>query len=63
MRTLLSQIERFLDRHDMEAAAFGKSAINDTHLVRDMRKGRSPLRRTVRKIKHFMRDYKPPKRR
>ncbi len=57
MRTLLSQIERFMERHDYEDAGFGLAVVNDSHLVRDLRAGRKPFRKTVRKIKDFMRKH------
>jgi len=52
---MLVKVERFLDRHDMEATTFGVLATNDSKLVFDMRKGDRVLRRkTLAKIRAFM---------
>jgi hypothetical protein len=51
---LLAKIDAFLDRHFMEATAFGQ-ALGDGHLVFDLRKGKRKLRRrTIAKIEAYM---------
>lgn len=52
--TLIERIDAFLDRHAMEATRFGTLALNDSHLVFDIRNGRKLRRMTVRKIEQFM---------
>ncbi|CAB4167891.1 hypothetical protein UFOVP868_63 [uncultured Caudovirales phage] len=52
--TLIDRINAFLDRHAMEATRFGTLALNDSHLVFDIRNGRKLRRATVRRIEEFM---------
>jgi hypothetical protein len=66
MNTLLQDIEAFLETHSatLSTTAFGELAMNDRHLVRQMRGdgGRSPRRiwpETEAKIRRFMATYKP----
>jgi hypothetical protein len=66
MNTLLQDIEAFLETHSatLSATAFGELAMNDRHLVRQMRGdgGRPPRRiwpETEAKIRRFMATYKP----
>lgn len=61
MDDLLTQIEAFLERHDMEISTFGVQAINDGGLIPDLKDGRSLRKRTRRKILDFMANYKVPK--
>jgi 2,4-dienoyl-CoA reductase-like NADH-dependent reductase (Old Yellow Enzyme family) len=56
MSTLRS-IERFLRRTGMAPTAFGRAAARDPRLVFDLRKGREPTERTVRRLEHFMNIY------
>jgi hypothetical protein len=61
MGTLLQDIEAFLSTHQstLSATAFGDLAMNDRHLVRQMRAGRRIWPETEAKIRRFMATYKP----
>ena len=58
---LLAEIEQFMERHGISDATFGEKAVNDGHLIAEMRSARtaarSPrkLRRsTVNRLRRFM---------
>lgn len=51
---LVEKIEAFLYRHDMAPTRFGREATGNPNLLNDLRSGRSPSLRTVRKIAGFM---------
>lgn len=51
---LIEKIEAFLDRHDMAPTRFGREATGNPHVIRDIREGRSPSLRTVRRLTNFM---------
>lgn len=61
MGTLLQDIEAFLETHSatLSATAFGEGAMNDRHLVRQMRNGRRIWPETEAKIRRFMATYRP----
>jgi hypothetical protein len=61
MSPLLQDIEAFLDTHQasLSATSFGELAMNDRHLVRQMRAGRRIWPETEAKIRRFMATYKP----
>ena len=62
MSNLLSDIEAFLSTHDatISATSFGELAMNDRHLVHQMRKGRRRLwPETEAKVRRFMATYHP----
>lgn len=61
MNTLLHDIEAFLQTHTktLSATSFGELAMNDRHLVRQMRDGRRIWPETEAKIRRFMATYKP----
>lgn len=52
--TLLRQVERYLDHHDMTATAFGRAAANDPNLVFDLRRGRELRSATTKRVRQFM---------
>lgn len=52
---LTAEIDAFLKRSGMSAAAFGKAAVNDLSFVRDLRAGREPRRRTIQRVREFIR--------
>jgi hypothetical protein len=54
MTTLLSDIEAFLEAHQMAATKFGEAAMGDRHLVRQMRTGRRVWPETEAKLRAFM---------
>ena len=64
MSTLLNDIETFLDTHKatISPTAFGDAAMNDRHLVRQLRNGRRLWPETEAKIKRFMASYNPTER-
>ncbi|MGE4430839.1 MAG: hypothetical protein AB7E05_08895 [Sphingobium sp.] len=51
---ILRQIERFLRDTGMAPTRFGRDAVRDPRLVLDMRNGREPSPRMVRRLEHFM---------
>ena len=51
---LLDHIETFLARSGMTATAFGEAAVNDGHLVRELRSGRDVTLKTVERIRHYI---------
>jgi len=53
MSTLI-RIERFLRATNMSATRFGRLAINDPRLVRDLRNGRELRRHTATRIERFL---------
>lgn len=61
MGTLLEDIEAFLETHSgtLSATAFGEKALNDRHLVRQMRQGRRIWPETEGKVRRFMATYRP----
>ncbi len=55
---LLRQIEIFLRDTRMPATKFGRDAVQDPRLVRDLRNGREPRRRMEDRVEHFMNAYR-----
>jgi hypothetical protein len=51
---VLPKIQKFLRRSGMPATKFGRLAVNDPRLVRDLRNGREPRARTVARIEAFL---------
>lgn len=51
---ILRRIERFLNDTNMAPTRFGREAVRDPRLVFDMRRGREPSARMIRRIEHFM---------
>ncbi len=51
---LLRKVEIFLRRTGMPPTRFGRAAINDPRLVRDLRQGREPRRETTARIEAFI---------
>ena len=51
---VLWKIERFLKRTEMPVTKFGRLAVGDPRLVRDLRNGREPRSTTVRRIEAFL---------
>jgi len=58
---LISEIEAFLERHQMYPTTFGRLAANDTALVSRLRNGASVRLDTADRLRKFMADYRPPK--
>jgi hypothetical protein len=51
---LLRDVERFLREMNIPAARFGREVMHDPRFVFDLRKGREPRPRTVRRIQAFL---------
>ena len=54
---LLDMIEAYLLKTGESASAFGVRAVGDCNLVRQLRAGRSPTMRVVRKIEAAMKEF------
>jgi hypothetical protein len=50
----VAEIDAFLERTGISATAFGKGAVNDPNLVRDLRAGRMPNLGLVERVYEFM---------
>lgn len=59
MGTLASDIEKFLQRHDMVPTRFGLLALNDKAFVGQVRNGRRIWPETEAKVRQFMDEYRP----
>ena len=59
-QVLLSDIEAFLEQHQISPVSFGRQAMNDPHFVRDLRKGRRVWPETDEKARSFMSAYGAP---
>ena len=62
MSTLLTEIEKFLETHDMAPTKFGDDALGDRHFVRQLREGRDLRLSTLEKVRQFMATYRPDSR-
>ncbi|MCH4151351.1 MAG: hypothetical protein LKF30_05315 [Sphingobium sp.] len=51
---ILRKIESFLRDTGMAPTRFGRDAVRDPRLVFDMRNGREPTPKMIRRIEHFM---------
>lgn len=51
---VLRNIQKFLNRSGMPPTKFGRLAVNDPRLVGDLRNGREPGPRMVRRIEAFL---------
>jgi hypothetical protein len=56
---LLHRVEMFCTAHRLSHTTFGRQAIGDAHLVRELRAGRVLHPRTHERVVKFMRAYKP----
>lgn len=54
---LLRMIDRFLERTGMPETRFGREAIRDPRLVRDLRQGRTPRAATRARIERFIQGH------
>ena len=57
--SLLEQIGRYCEMHGISEKAFGLHAVNDGKFVADLRNGRDPRMRTIRKVQRAL-DRPPP---
>ena len=51
---VLRKIHKFLNHSGMPETRFGRLAVNDPRLVRDLRNGREPREPMVRRIEAFL---------
>lgn len=51
------RIESFLRTHAIPPTRFGRDAVGDPRLVRDLRAGREPRPPLVERVEHFMNIY------
>jgi phosphopantothenoylcysteine decarboxylase/phosphopantothenate--cysteine ligase len=61
-KTLLAEIESFLARTGATATKLGVAAVNDGHLVANLRKGHSVTLKTADKVRAYMARHDMPKR-
>lgn len=57
---IVEDVERFLKLRGMSDSAFGRSAVNDWKLVRDLRAGRRIWPETEQKVRAFMASHSTP---
>lgn len=57
MATILHDIEHFLSKNGIGAATFGQMAMNDRHLVQQLRRGRRLWPETEAKVRNFIAEY------
>ncbi|PYJ10769.1 MAG: hypothetical protein DMF06_05030 [Verrucomicrobia bacterium] len=58
MNPLLADIEAFIETHGMSLTRFGREALNDIHLVVQLRAGRELRSATERKVRTYMATYR-----
>jgi len=63
--SFLAEIEAFLTKSGMSATAFGRAAVGDPNLVRDLRGGegrqqRMPSLRLVERVNKFISEFRAP---
>ena len=51
---LLREIEKFLSSNAIAATRFGRDAVGDPRFVFDLRRGREPRERTIRKVRRYI---------
>lgn len=54
--SVLQKIDRYLKATAMPPTKFGRLAVRDPRLVKDLRRGREPGARMVRRIEAFLAD-------
>lgn len=51
---LLKDVEKYLSTHHISPARFGREAMKDPRFVFDLRAGREPRARTVRRVRAYL---------
>ena len=51
---LLREVEKFLNRSQTAPTRFGRDAVGDPRFVFDLRRGREPRPRTVKRVRAFL---------
>ena len=60
--TLLTEINRFLERHDMSPSGFGRLFLGNPNFVFDLELETYEIKlKTVNKVLKLMKEYKPEK--
>ncbi len=57
--SLVSDIDAFLRQHKLSDSAFGRLAVNDWKLIRQLRAGRRLWPDTEGRVRTFMAGYRP----
>lgn len=57
--TLLTEINEFLSEHALSETAFGVMAVNDGHLIRDLRARVDFRASRIDRVRNFMANYRP----
>ncbi|WP_293838855.1 hypothetical protein [Sphingopyxis sp.] len=57
-RTLLQRIDAFLKESAMPPTVFGRAAVRDPRLVRDLRDGREPGVQLICRVEHYMNAWR-----
>lgn len=63
-KTLLDEITRFCERHNMSLSGVGRKFLGDPNFASDLRQPDdiySPQMKTVNRLRAGMKDYKPKK--
>lgn len=60
VETLLRDVERFIEQHGLSPSVFGLLAVNDGHLVRDLRDGVDIRSSRIDRVRKFMETYRRP---
>jgi len=57
---LLEEVTSFINRTGMAPTRFGRSAVNDPHLVRKLQDDANITTRTIKRVRAFMASYQAP---
>lgn len=57
MASLIQKIEAFMEATGLSEWQFGEAALNDKHLIRQLRSGRDLRMSTVERINRFMAEH------
>lgn len=61
-KTLLDEVNRFLERHDMSPSGFGRKFMGNANFVFDLEIETYEIKlKTVNKVLKVMKEYKPEK--
>ena len=60
-RDLLTEIEAFLAEFGVSATKFGLAAVNDGHLIKNLRSGASVTLKTADKVRAYMAQRAQPR--
>ena len=60
--TLLERIEIYLTDNAISATTFGRAAVGDPRFVLDLRAGRMPRKRTIRRLEDYLSEHEAERR-